>query len=475
MRLFICSNSGPAPQRDPTEPLRPGASGGLVPHLVALLDIHGGEWFFATNGPKTTRWPPQAGRVGLHPVTLTQRQHEQHYETVSVQTLLWLFHYLHETSVGPTFDAGLHAAWAGYRAVNDGFADRVAGTCAEADGPDVMLVTDYHLLLVPAALARRRLPAKTKVVYAHQVPWCEPDYFAILPAAIRAEILGSLVSCDVVVFHSSRWLDAFARCCARYLPGATVRDTAVEYRDHTTDLTAVPFPLDTAAVLDIAGAEATERWRQRLHEQARGRRLLVRVDRLDLWKNHPRGLAAFEELLARHRRLADDVWFLCVLAPTRARSTRHRAYESACREAAERINESVAAPGRPEPVTLLYPEDRNEVRHRAVAALSQASTVLINPTYDGFNLVAKEAALVADDAAILLSRTAGAYEPLAHAVLPLDPCDVTGTADALHAALVDGRRPDPAGREAARDGVRSDDAGAWLRAALGAGEVPECG
>lgn len=433
-----------------------------MPHLIALLEAHGGEWLFAAAGPDDTAWPRRAGRIGLHPVALTQRQHELHYATVSIETLLWLFHYLHDTTTGPAFDRALHRAWAGYRAVAELFADRMTAAGREGDWPGVVLIADYHLLLVPAAVHRHRRPGTT-VVYAHQVPWCEPDYFAILPSALRVEILTSLASCDAVVFHTSRWRDAFSRCCDRYLPGAVVGDGVVEFRDQTTRLAAVPFPLDTAAVLDLMETEVTQRWRQRLAEQASGRRLLVRVDRLDLWKNHPRGLAAFDELLTRQPRLGDDVWFLSVLAPTRARSERHRAYESACREAARRINER--AGGR-EPVTLWYPDGPSEVRHRAVAALSLASTVLINPTYDGFNLVAKEAALLGGDAAILLSRTAGAYESLAPAVVPLDPFDVTGTADALDSALSHAVGPDQAARAAVRDGLRSDSPVSWLAAAL---------
>lgn len=57
--------------------------------------------------------------------------------------------------------------------------------------------------------------------------------------------------------------------------------------------------------------------------------------------------------------------------------------------------------------------------------------VLINPTYDGFNLVAKEALLLGDLPSVVLSRTAGAYEQLARAVVPVDPFDVNETGNAL--------------------------------------------
>jgi trehalose 6-phosphate synthase len=440
-----------------------------VPQLLSLLETYGGAWFFPDGEPLGSAWPRQIQQVALHPVPVVEEQRRLHYEVVSVRTLLWLFHYLHDTATGPDFDAGLHRAWAAYHHVNELFADRLAAAWSGARDEVVALINDYHFLLVPGMLARLGAPAGARVVYAHQVPWCGPDYFGILPAAIREQILTSLLSCDVVVFHSARWVEAFARCCDRYVPTAKVADQVVEFRDHAARLLAVPFPLDTATVLDLQHAEATQRWRQRLDELAGGRQLLVRVDRLDLWKNHLRGFAAYEALLRRHPTLADEAWFLAVVARPRYRSTRHEAYEAACRAAVARINQTAGKRGQPEPVTLLYPTDASETRHRGIAALGLASAALVNPTYDGFNLVAKEAALLNETAAILLSRTAGAYDQLAPAVVPLDPFDVSGTADALEAAIVTGTRVDPLRAANVRGQVRKDSAGAWLGAAVGRG------
>jgi len=51
------------------------------------------------------------------------------------------------------------------------------------------------------------------------------------------------------------------------------------------------------------------------------------------------------------------------------------------------------------------------------------------------NLVAKEAALLTDDAVLVLSTEAGAADELGPHSLLVDPFDITGTADALHEAL----------------------------------------
>lgn len=466
MYLHICSNSGPAKQTNHDGTLRTGAAGGLVPHLVALLEEQGGEWFFPQRPADAQPWQAPVGNIGLRPVRVPDDLHSAHYETVSIETLLWLFHYLHETACAPAFDARLHSAWDGYREVNALFAKRLGAASSETSGKDVLaLVADYHFLLVPGMLSADPACAGTRVVYSHQVPWCEPDYFGILPAPIRHEILTSLLSCHTVVFHCQRWLAAFARCCDRYVPGVTVRGTEIEYRGRIVRLRAVSFPLDAANVLHLLSTEATQRWQRDIARIAAGRQLLVRVDRLDLWKNHSRGLAAFEMLLARCPRLAQDLCFLSVAVPARYQSARHAAYRAAVEAQTAQVN--AGSPGRFDPAVLLVPADRSEARNAALAALSQADAVLINPTFDGFNLVAKEASLLGERAEVLLSRNAGAYEYLAPAVTAIEPFDVTATADALDDVLLGSARADQDRLTAVRERVRRDRAAGWLADALG--------
>jgi trehalose 6-phosphate synthase len=391
-----------------------------------------------------------------------------HYETVSIDTLQMVLHYLHDSLNSPLFDASFAAAWSAYQDVNALFAEGVIALRDRADNA-VVVVCDYHLLLVPGRLRQIGMPTGTRLVYSHGLPWCEPEYFGILPPAIRTEILTSLLQCDDVVFHSTGWRRAFLGCCERYLPDAEVGDDSIEYRGRRTRGVVAPFPLDAASVLALRAAEPTQRWRDRFDEMANGRQMLVRVDRLDLWKNHIRGLAAFEGLLRRHRDLADAVWFLTVMALPRYQSPRHLAYEKASWETIARINETYASPGRPEPVTMLGPEDRSETRHRAIAVLDRAAAVLVNPTFEGFSLVAKEAVLLAEDSPVLLSRTAGAYEQLAAVVSPLDPFDIVATTDALDAALSTGSPAGSGRRKAAREQILRNGAGDWLDVVLEGG------
>ncbi len=457
--LVVCSNSGPRIDAGSGDQPGPAAAGGLVPHVLQLLAELGGRWFHRGDGPSVTWEPDGLEAVQLHP--LSSPEHGRaHYETVSIETLQWMFHYLHDTAATPSFDHGLHRAWESYRHVNRQFAHAVAARCTAAEPPPVVLVNDYHLMLVPGVLRDLGVSRSARVVYAHHVPWCEPAYFSILPAEIRTEILASLLSCEAISFHSAHWRDAFARCCERYLP-ARVVDHTVEYHDRRTRLVAVPFPLDSSAVEQLSTGPAWHRERERLDGILHGRRLLARADRLDLWKNQVRGFQAYAELLRRRPHLADEWCFVAVLAPTRYRSDRHRRYEAACRGAISEIGQRHGAGA----VRGLI-SDEPETRTRALATLSRADAVLVNPTFDGFNLVAKEALLVGQNPTVLLSTTAGAYEHLAPGVHPIEPFDVSGTASALESVLGPAGHSPPAAAATLRESIRRDRAADWLDSLL---------
>jgi trehalose 6-phosphate synthase len=115
------------------------------------------------------------------------------------------------------------------------------------------------------------------------------------------------------------------------------------------------------------------------------------------------------------------------------------------------------------PVQLFYENDYAQ----ALAGLSIADVVLVNPLVDGMNLVAKEAAVVSErDAALVLSETAGAFDQMAEGVLPVAPADVVGTAEALELALAMPRRERAERLAGLRAGVEREDITWWLRRQL---------
>ena len=441
--LLVCSHRGPVTYRRAGRRLLPRSvgPGGLVPVMTPVMERFGGRWMFAAfsaDDREVARASPD-GRTRdgfvLQVLDVPEAMHRGHYEVVSVEYLGRLFHYLFELAHTPVFDRRFAAAWSDYARVNALYAEAVVR--APGEGP--VFVEDHHLMLVGRDIRRLRPSFARSLLYFHHVPWCGPDYFALLPQAVRTEILSALLAHDCVAFHARRWARAFLDCCDRFLPKAGVSRDAVAWEGRSVPVFAAPAPVDVSALARTARSPAADRWAARLSRLAAGRRALVRVDRADLWKNALRGFQAFELLLEQRPELAAEVCFLAVMTPTRTWVPEYRRYQEACERAARRINDRFGGRGRRRrvPVSLLLARDpRLPDHHRALGALRVADAVLVNPLFDGLNLVAKEAAVVSEhDAVVVLSENAGSYEDLAEGVLGINPFDVAQTAESLGRAF----------------------------------------
>ena len=192
----------------------------------------------------------------------------------------------------------------------------------------------------------------------------------------------------------------------------------------------------------------------------RRQHLIVRVDRTDLSKNTLRGFKAFDVFLDRHPEFHEDITFFALLQPSRQDVDEYIEYLAKIRDVVSHINLKHGT-------TDWMPIDlRIESNiHRAVAAYKHYDVLLVNPIFDGMNLIAKEAPLVNErDGVMILSENAGAHEELGSFAITINPFDVEAQAEALHQALTM-----PADERAFRIQeikriVRENDVGKWLSA-----------
>lgn len=418
--IVLVSNRGPISfGHDPTGRLvgRRGA-GGLVSGLSPLVAGTDAVWVAAALG-EADREAAASGVVeseGLRvrTVALDPGALALAYDVVSNQTLWFAHHGMFDHAHEPTFDAAWFEAWDAYRRVNMAFADAVAEVAPEGAA---VLVQDYHLTLVAGALARSR-PDLGCVHFTH-TPFARPAELAVLPQAVRREMMAGLAAHRACGFHSERWAGA-ARGAAR----------AVEVDLSTFVAPLGPDPEDLAATASSAAcADAAAE----LDRTLRDRRFLVRVDRIELSKNIRRGFLAYDHLLATRPEWRGRVVFGAFVYPSRQGVDAYRRYRSDVERTVAAINERW---GTDDWQPVLYEPDDDFPR--SVAALQRADAVLVNPIRDGLNLVAKEAVLLSTrDAVLLLTTGAGAWDELggAGAGLTIDAYDVVAAAASLAQAL----------------------------------------
>ena len=372
------------------------------------------------------------------------------YNVIANPTLWFVQHMLWDLGRTPDWDDARHDAWTnGYVPVNAAIAEAVL---AELEGrPDAaVFFQDYHLYLAPA-IVRRRRPDAVMSHFVH-IPWPETDAWSVLPEQLRRDVFEGLLANDVVGFHTQRWRRNFLRGCVDVL-GATVDGDVVSHDGRRTLVTSHPIGIDPDEFDALATGDAVLE-REREIVASRPELLVVRVDRTDPSKNIVRGLRAFGLMLERHPELRGRVRMLALLDPSRQDIPEYADYVAAVEREARVLGDSI---------DLRVGDDFA----RSVAAYKQYDVLLVNAVFDGLNLVSKEAPYVnTRDGVLVLSENAGSHEELSEWALSVNPFDVSGQADALHAALTMDVEEKQRRQAAIRSHVREHDLAEWGDAQL---------
>ncbi|MBW8825535.1 MAG: trehalose-6-phosphate synthase [Acidobacteria bacterium] len=416
--LVVVSNRGPlAFELDDGELRTKKAGGGLATVMGGAVQGTAATWVAGALSDADRR-AAERGMVeaeGFHVelLTLDPADYASYYDVISNATLWFLHHGLWDTPRRPRFDRAWWQAWDGYRRVNRAFAERVAG-CAPAGAQ--VLVQDYHLCLVGEHLCDLR--PDLSVVHFHHTPFASPTEWRMLPAAVGNELLNGLTAYTACGFHNQRWANAFE---------ATARDAGV-----TPPPTFVsPATADAADIEKVAASAPCDDALDRLDRLVGDRKLIVRVDRIELSKNIVRGFLAYDDLLRTRPEWRERVVFGAFVYPSREGLAEYQAYRQEVEGVIDRINAEWSTPGW---TPILY--DAQDDFPRSVAALRRFDVLLVNPVRDGLNLVAKEGMIVNErDGVLALSRESGVFAELGDVALEVHPFDVVGTSDALHRGL----------------------------------------
>ena len=454
-RLLVASNRGPlsftlAP--DGRLSARRGAGGlvsGLMPGLSSLADRSEVVWICAAlsdadraaarQDPDGRRFgidgearaAGSGGRTAVRALDIPADVFQGAYNKVANATLWFVHHLLFDTPTQPAFGPEFRRDWQSYIAYNQAFATALATGASAAPLATRVLVQDYHLALVPRML-REAVPG-IRIAHFSHTPWAPPDYYRILPDDVARAVLDGILGASHAGFLAQRWADAFMDCCEKLL-GAQVDRAAgrIIHRGHVTGVGVHPLGVDAPALRDRAHAADVDANVATLTEAARGRKMIVRVDRTELSKNILRGLAAYRELLATRPEWHGRVVHVVFAYPSRSSVPGYREYTEQVQRAAREITEEFGTPDW-DPLILEVRDDYP----RSLAACRVADVLVVNPIRDGMNLVAEEGPVLSDRGCVLvLSREAGAASVLGSDALLVNPYDVSATASAMHQALL---------------------------------------
>jgi len=472
-RLLIATNRGPVTflgTPDGGVRARRG-SGGLVTALSQVGRHVPVTWLAAalSEGDRRVAADPSLAerfqaddRQRLRFVAVDRSAQDAAYGVIANPLLWFLQHQMWNLPERPVIDAAMMRAWdQGYVATNEAFARAILRRVGKGERSPRVMLHDYHLYLAAEPIREAR-PSAVLSHFTH-IPWPPSSLWQTMAPAIRERICSALCANDVVGFQTGRYAHNFLRAVESFLPDAAVdyMTNTVRWRGRTVWAKSYPISINPDATRRVAASVRARRRREELQSLSRDK-ILVRVDRLEPSKNILRGFAAFETLLTRHPRYRGRVTFLAFLVPSRTSLREYGEYGRKVQAAVDRIN---ARFGDAEyrPIHLFYENDYAQ----ALAGMSIADVILVNPLIDGMNLVAKEATVVSErDAAIVLSETAGAYDQMADGVLPVAAADVIGTANAIAAGFEMPRRERAERLARLRRGVEREDIAWWLRRQL---------
>lgn len=425
-RLIIVSNRLPVMVRRRSGRLSVAASsGGVATGLGAYHEQREDSlwlgWAGSSDETPPHNWALVEAELATRrcqPVPLSAEEVSAFYDGFSNGVLWPLCHYLLAQIPLDT------RHWDVYQAVNRRFASEVIRVHRPGD---LVWVNDYHLMLVPGLL-RAQIP-DARILYFHHIPFPSFEIFRTLPW--QRALLQGLLGADLIGLHTDSYVQHLRTACHRAL-GTDGGHHDVAWHGRRVVLGAYPMGVDAARFAARADAPAVRADAERIRSDARGRTILLGVDRLDYTKGIPRRLLAFERLLAREPSLRDQVRLVQIAVPSRGNVPAYRTFRGRVEAAVGRINGQFGTLDA-QPIHYLH---RAVSEDRLVALYRAAHALIVSPLRDGMNLVAKEfvASRTDLDGVLILSEFAGAAEELREALI-INPYDIDGVADSMLQAL----------------------------------------
>lgn len=338
--------------------------------------------------------------------------------------LFKLFHYkMNEPDDG----RGLRKAWANYYRMNKAFADTIMSIYKPGD---IVLVHDYHLMLLPSML-RQRISTIYVGFFLH-IPFPSSEYYRCLTQ--RKEILESMLGANMVGFQAYSYSRHFSSCCTRIL-GFDSSPAGVDSFGAHVAVDVFPIGINVETTLQAAfGPAGVEKAVRELRKKFKGMKVIVGRDRLDPVRGVGQKLQAFEMFLERYPKWHGKVVLIQVTSPTSVEDRGEQGDKEANKisDLIAHINGSFGSLS----YTPIQYYSQYVDKEEYFALLRVADLGLITSVRDGMNTTALEFVLAQRDShnPLIISEFSGTAGSLGTA-FTVNPWDLSAVADSIDLAL----------------------------------------
>ncbi|CAA7056687.1 unnamed protein product [Microthlaspi erraticum] len=312
-----------------------------------------------------------------------------------------------------------------YKRANRMFLDVIIDNYEEGD---IVWCHDYHLMFLPQYL--KEYNNKIKVGWFLHSPFPSSEVYKTLPS--RSELLRSVLTSDLLGFHTYDFARHFVSTCTRILGVEGTQEGVVDH-GRVTRVAVFPLGIDPDRFIRTCKLPEVRQQMNELKERFAGKKVILGVDRLDMIKGIPQKFLGFEKFLEENPNWRDKVVLVQIAVPTRNGVPEYRKLKNQAHGLVGRIN------GRFGSVTSLpiHHLDCSVDFNYLCALYAIADVMLVTSLRDGMNLVSYEfiACQEAKKGVLVLSEFAGAGQSLGAGALLVNPWDVTEVSSAIKEAL----------------------------------------
>src|SRR5437763_855581 len=145
----------------------------------------------------------------------------------------------------------------------------------------------------------------------YQFPRPYIRFLAFLPSNITHAIYSGLVGNDIIGFQSQRDARNFLEGARTLLEGAVVdfEEGAIWWQGRRIQVRSYPISISVTGERRVVASAAGKRATEKILPLVEGKKVIMRVDRIDPTKNILRGFQAYTKMLDEHPELHGKVTF----------------------------------------------------------------------------------------------------------------------------------------------------------------------